>query len=99
MSVNSAGPASFFSQPAFAAPASRKAAEPQPPEKGPSAEAAKEQDEARANRVMSPEEEEERRKTLAGIATREFREILEADAHRREGQGLSPTGVAVNITV
>jgi hypothetical protein len=91
MSLGSVGPASFFHQ--TAGPSSV-----QTPDKGPRAEAAKEQDEAQAKRVMTPEEEEERRKTLAAMATQEFRDILEADAQRREDQGLSPTGVVVNLT-
>lgn len=100
MSVNSAGPAGFFSQPAFAAPGARKESE---VEKGPSAEVAKAQDEAKSKRVMTPEEQEELRRTLAGMATQEFREILQQDAKRqaeeREAQGLSPTGVVVDIAV
>ena len=96
MSVSSVGPASFFHQPQFAPAAP-------PAEKGPSADAAKEQDEAKAKRAMTPEEQEELRRTLAGMATKEFRDILEEDAQRqaaaRQAQGLSPTGVVADLSV
>lgn len=91
MSVSSVGPSSYFHQVSASAGA-------QPPEKAPSAEAVKEQDEARAKRMMTPEEEEARRKTLAGMATKEFRDILAEDAQRREAQGMSPTGVVVDVS-
>lgn len=91
MSVSSVGPAGYFQQISGSHGA-------QAPDKGPSAEAVEAQDEARAKRIATPEEEEERRKTLANMATKEFRDILQEDVQRREAQGLSPTGVVVDIT-
>lgn len=99
MPISSVGPASVPNQ----VPANRAAWDTQPVENTSAVNAAKDQEDAKAKRAMTPEEQEELRRTLAGMATQEFRNILTEDAKRqaevRAAQGLSPAGVVVDISV
>ncbi|MBA4013789.1 MAG: hypothetical protein C0481_18155 [Phenylobacterium sp.] len=97
MSVSSVGPASWYAQPQFAAPAGK----------------AKESDDtagkllieepAKPDRTLTPEEEEKLKKTLAGMAAGDFQKILEEDAQRaadkRAAQGRDPAGAVVDLRV
>lgn len=96
MSVNSVGPASWYAQPQFAAPAGR----------------AKDSDDsgklrieepAKPDRPLTPEEEEKLKKTLANMAAGDFQKMLEEDARRaadqRAAQGRDPSGAVVDLRV
>lgn len=103
MSVTAAG--SFFHQPQFSG-VSRKPAEDDQGRAADStsaADRAREQEEAKARRAMTPEEQEKLKRLLAGMADKAFQDILKQDAEReaqaREAQGLSASGAVLNISV
>lgn len=96
MSVSSVGPASWYAQPQFAAPAG-KAKESEEPGK------LRIEEPAKPDRTMTPEEEEKLKKHLAGMAAGDFQKILEEDAQRaadqRAAQGRDPTGAIIDLRV
>ena len=101
MSVNSVA-GSFFSQPQFVNPTTRKASEAQEVRDFNAERSVQAKDEQpKPLRTLTPEEEEELKRTLANNAAGQFDSILQQDAQRkaeqRQAEGLSPNGVLLNI--
>ena len=96
MSVGSVGPASWYAQPQFASPAG-KAKEREDAGK------LRIEEPARPDRMLTPEEEEKLKKTLAGMAAGDFQRILEEDAQRaaekRAQEGRDPAGAVIDLRV
>ena len=94
MSVSSVGPASWYAQP------------PSPAGKTKDSEDAGKlriEEPARPDRMLTPEEEEKLKKTLAGMAAGDFQNILEEDAQRaaekRAQEGRDPAGAVIDLRV
>lgn len=97
MSVSSVGPASWYAQPQFAAPAGKVK------ESEETAGKLRIEEPARPDRTLTPEEEEKLKKTLANMAAGDFQRILEEDARRaadkRAADGRDPAGAIVDLRV